>query len=145
MQSKTQLFCFTYAGGNASFFDDIENDLPEFDVVKLEYAGHGKRHKEPFYNSFEELADDMLRLIKEKYAGSEFAFFGYSMGSISLIEVLKRILDDDELPNPHHVFLAAHEPHTKAEIAGFSSSECDELVKKRTIEFNNNNVRKKFL
>ncbi len=135
MQSKGQLFCFTYAGGNASFFDDIEKDLPKCDVVKLEYAGHGTRHKEPFYSDFNELADDMFRLIKGKYSGNEYFLFGYSMGSISLVEVLKRILNDDELPNPRQVFLAAHEPHTKAELTDFSSGELDEMVKRRTIEF----------
>lgn len=132
---RKQLFCFTYAGGNAFFFDEIEKDLQSLDVIKLEYAGHGARHKEPFYESFDVLADDMCSAIRESYSGSEYALFGYSMGSISLVEVLRRILRDSDFPNPSRVFLAAHEPHTKAELANFSSGELDEYVKQRTIKF----------
>lgn len=134
MKNK-QLFCLTYAGGNASFFDDIEKDLPEYNVVKLEYAGHGTRHKESYYGSFDELADDMYSLVKDAYLGDDYALLGYSMGSISLVEVLRRILSDSQFPNPFHVFLAAHEPHTKAEIADFSSNELDGYVKQRTLKF----------
>ena len=134
MKNK-QLFCLTYAGGNASFFDEIEKDLEEYNVIKLEYSGHGTRHKEPYYNSFDELSEDMYSLLKSSYTDGEYALFGYSMGSISLVEVLRKILDRDEIPVPTHVFLAAHEPHTKAELADFSSGELDEYVKQRTIKF----------
>ncbi len=134
MKSK-QLFCLTYAGGTAGFYDDIEKDLFEYDVVKLEYSGHGTRHKEPYYKSFDELADDMYTMVKCAFSGGEYALFGYSMGSISLVEVLRRILADSRFPDPCYVFLAAHEPHTKAELADFSSGELDEYVKQRTIKF----------
>ena len=132
---NNQLFCLTYAGGNADFFNVIAKDLEEIDIVKLEYAGHGTRHREPYYASFDALAQDMYSAIKESYSGQKYALFGYSMGSISLVEVLKRILDDPEFPEPECVFLAAHEPHTKAELADFSSGELDEYVKERTIKF----------
>ena len=39
------------------------------------------------------------------------------------------------MPVPACVFLAAHEPHTKAALASYSSGEQDELVKERTISF----------
>lgn len=134
MRNK-KLFCFTYAGGTASFFNDIEKDLCGYDVVKLEYAGHGVRHKEPYYESFDELADDMYSLVRNAYTNGEYAMFGYSMGSISLIEVLRRIIADSKFPNPSQVFIAAHEPHTKAELVDYSSGELDEYVKQRTIRF----------
>ena len=133
--SKPQLFCFTYAGGTAAFFEGIEKDLQEFDLVKLEYAGHGTRHKEPYYQDFDELADDMFRLLKEQYAGGQYSLFGYSMGTITLVEVLKRILADNDMEDPSHAFLAAHEPHSKAELIGFTDDELDEWVKDRTIRF----------
>lgn len=133
MQIKPQLFCFTYAGGNKSFFDVIEKDLDGIDVVKLEYAGHGARHKEPFYNNFDELADDMFHEVKARASG-EYALFGYSMGSISAVEVLKRIIGSG-MPEPSHIFLSAHEPHTKSELLGFTPNELDEWVKQRTLQF----------
>lgn len=134
MESK-QLFCLTYAGGNASFYDEIASDLQGIDVVELEYAGHGTRHDEPYYESFEELAEDMYSAIKDSFSGCKYSLFGYSMGSISVVEVLRRILADDQFPNPDRVFIAAHEPHTKAELEDFSSGELDEYVKQRTIMF----------
>ena len=105
-------------------------------MVPLEYSGHGSRHKEPLYDSFDELAEDMLRAFKENYHGGEYALFGYSMGTISLVEVLKRIEEaDDDKPSPNQVFLAAHEPMTKAEFAGYTAEEMDAWVKNRTIRF----------
>lgn len=133
MQSKPKLFCLTYAGGTAAFFDIIEKDLDGVEVVKLEYAGHGERHTEPFYKDFDQLADDIFERIRISLSG-DYALFGYSMGSISAVEVLKRILSSD-LPRPGHVFLAAHEPHTKSELLGFTTDELDEWVKQRTIRF----------
>ena len=133
--SKPQLFCFTYAGGNASFYDQIEKDLPDIEFIKTEYAGHGKRHREAFFRSFDELADDVFGQVKARYSGGDYGLFGYSMGTITLVEVLKRIFDDPDLAEPSHVFLSAHEPHTKAELSGFSDEELDEWVKQRTIRF----------
>lgn len=133
--SKSQVFCFTYAGGTASFFDTIEKDLSGYEVIKLEYSGHGLRHKEPFYQSFDELANDMFQLVKEKYAGGEYSLFGYSMGTITLVEVLKKIINCSSMREPKHVFLADHEPHSKAELIGFTDNELDEWVKDRTIKF----------
>ena len=134
MNSKG-IFCFTYAGGKASFFNEIEKDLPDFYFVKFEYSGHGARHREPLYQSFDELADDMFGLFKARYDGGDYALFGYSMGTISLVEVLKRIIHDATLPAPCHIILAAHEPLTKAEYAGCFSEKSDAWVKERTICF----------
>lgn len=133
MNNNPQLFCFTYAGGTKEFFNEIEDDLTGINLVKLEYAGHGERHKEKFYNTFDELADDLFREIQNSLY-KDYSLFGYSMGSISAVEVLKRIIDKD-LPQPKNIFLAAHEPHTKAELLGFSADELDEWVKNRTILF----------
>ena len=131
--SKPQLFCFTYAGGNRDFFNSIAKDLYDVDVCALEYAGHGIRHKEKFYDSFDELADDMFLQIKDRIY-QEYSMFGYSMGSITLVEVLKRIIESKS-PLPSSIFLAAHEPHTKSELIGFTSDELDNWVKERTIRF----------
>lgn len=131
--SKPQLFCFTYAGGTKDFFKVIEPDLCGIDVVPLEYAGHGERRKEEYSIDFDELAEDMFREVKEGL-NSDYALFGYSMGSITLVEVLKRIIATG-LPQPKNIFLAAHEPHTKSELLGFTDDELDEWVKNRTVRF----------
>lgn len=134
MQNKPQLFCFTYAGGTAAFFDVIEKELDGADVVKLEYAGHGQRCKENYYRDFDDLADDMFSKLKDRYIGGNYAFFGYSMGSISLVEVLKRIIKAD-MQLPSNVFLAAHEPCTKSEFLNFTIDELNDRVKEQIIRF----------
>ena len=134
MAIKPQLFCFTYAGGTAAFFDEIEKDLDGIELVKLEYAGHGGRHKEEFYNNFNELADDLFNLFRQSYKGGNYALFGYSMGSISLVEVLKRIMAS-EYQEPVSIFMAAHEPHTNSIMKGFSEEDLDTWVKERTVRF----------
>lgn len=134
MTNKPQLFCFTYAGGNANFFDEIEKDLSGFEIVKPEYAGHGIRHKEPFYNSFEDLTDDMFTVFQESYNGDSYGLFGYSMGAISVTELLKRITKNN-MPLPDCVFVAAHEPIPRHELSGYSDDELDDWVKKRTVSF----------
>ena len=133
--SKKQLFCFTFAGGSASFYDEIEDDLPELELIKVEYPGHGSRYKDPFAEDFDELADDSYRQIKEKYNGQTYGLIGYSMGTIAVVEVLKRILEDSEMTDPSHIFLAAHEPHTKTELAGFTEDKLDEWIREHTLQF----------
>ena len=135
MLNKKQLFCFTYAGGTASFFEDLDTDLSDIDVIKLEYSGHGIRHREALYNDFGELADDMYNALKDNYSQGEYSLFGYSMGTISVVEILSRIIDKCEIPQPTNVFLAAHEPITKEFSIDYNSDEADAWVKERTIRF----------
>ena len=131
--SKPLLICFPYAGGSASFFDFIEKDLDGIDLLKLEYSGHGERHKEPFYDDFDQLSADLFQIIQNSISG-DYGLFGYSMGSISAAEVLNRIIEND-LKNPVHVFLAAHEPHTRTELRDLPDKEIDDWVKRHTIDF----------
>lgn len=131
-----KLICFAYAGGNSSFYDQLKNELlPDVELIAVEYSGHGTRHRSHFYSDFEELANDMLVQIKEIINAKEpYAIMGYSMGSISAVEVLRKIIDRN-MPLPIHVFLAAHEPQTKASLADYNNEESDEFVKARTIQF----------
>lgn len=131
-----KLICFTIAGGNSSFYDQLKEELmPEIELIALEYAGHGSRCREPFYSDFAELANDMFAKMEEVLTEEEpYAILGYSMGSISTIEVLKIILQKQK-KLPIHVFLAAHEPFTKESLHNYSNEEMDGLVKARTIQF----------
>lgn len=133
--SKPQIFCYTCAGGNASFFDGIGKDLPGYALVTPDYAGHGARRKEPFSRDFAELADGLFDRFRKDYEGGKYALFGYSMGAITAAEILKRILETPEIPAPAHVYLAAHEPRSKTELDGYAPEESDKRVKERTVRF----------
>ena len=131
-----QLFCFTVAGGTATFFNQLEElCVPELGLVKLEYPGHGLRRKEKLCETFQELSLDLYEQIRKKYSGQEYAMMGYSMGSIALLETLWRVLEKNELPEPKHIFLAAHEPEIVINMRENSSEKSDEYVKNRTIHF----------
>lgn len=132
-----QLFCLTYAGGTAAFYNQLDLKVDNnIELVKLEYAGHGVRHREQFYNDFFELADDMYDQIKGKInSNQEYALIGYSMGSISVVEILNLIIEKKEIKLPKCVFIAAHEPIPKLALAGYADGMTDEVVKERTIKF----------
>lgn len=91
-----KLICLTFAGGSASFYNELKSALyPDIELIAFEYAGHGSRYKEPFYKDFDDLARDMLSLLKKSVGTCEdYALMGYSMGSIGVAELLKLILDD---------------------------------------------------
>ena len=93
MNSKIKMFCFTYAGGAASFYNEIEQSLKDnIELVKLDYAGHGKRYREDLYSDFKELAEDMYNQVKMQCdENTPYVFMGYSMGSIVVFELLRMI------------------------------------------------------
>lgn len=131
-----QLFCLSFAGGTAAFYDALSAHLaPEVQVVALEYPGHGARIREPLSNTFAQLTNALYPTFRETYTGGAYAFMGYSMGSIAAVEMLKRILSEEDVPLPCWMFLAAHDPHNKAELAIYSGYEADDLIKERTIRF----------
>lgn len=130
-----QLFCFTYAGGTAAFFDKVQNEINKsVKVEALEYAGHGNRYKESFYNDFNELSKDLYSDLKSRLDDA-YALMGYSMGSISAVEILRLIISKREIAPPRHIFLAAHMPSLMVHLSKTNDMEIDEYVKKRTIQF----------
>lgn len=104
------VFFLPNAGGSEGVFSSIERELPQgVQFIAMEYAGHGKRISEPFSPTIDSLADDMYALICDKLKYDEaYALFGYSMGCIVLIEVLRRILERKEIRLPIRLFVAAH-------------------------------------
>lgn len=131
-----QLFCFTYAGGMAAFFNQLEAACAgKIDFVKLEYPGHGLRRKENLCDAFQDLVADSYVQLRENYLGGDYALLGYSMGSIAALESLRYLMGKGELPCPRYVFMAAHEPRMMLSLNECSSENMDEYVKNRTILF----------
>ncbi len=102
-----QLFCIPYAGGKAAVFEQLQPYLKEdITLCPLEYAGHGTRINEPFYPSFDAMAQDIAEQINAAAAGESIAIFGYSMGSVVAFELLL----NQYLHTPvEHLFIASHE------------------------------------
>lgn len=125
---KTQLFCIPYAGGTASFFRNVSGFLgSDMEVHLLEYAGHGNRRKESFYENLDSMLYDIANKIKTlRDAKRPYFIFGYSMGCMVTYEVVTRYFQQD---TPAHIFLAAHEPpHLPFRGKDFALLNDDEFV-----------------
>ena len=107
MPTKTQqLFIFPYAGGSIASFRRLTDLIDEsVDVVTVEYAGRGTRAKEPFAESFPDLAEDAAAYcLARRKEEMPFSVMGYSMGSIAAFETLAK----RKLPGRlKHFFIAA--------------------------------------
>lgn len=104
---EQQVFCIPYAGGSADIFLPLKRYIGNhIEIIPVEYAGHGKRNKNPLYKTFQEMVEDVEKMIISKTdKASHINLFGYSMGSIVVYELLKR-----KVLNIDSVILAAHEP-----------------------------------
>ena len=133
------LFCFPFAGGTADFYNPLEKECGSgIQFIKLEYPGHGLRRKESLCDSFEKLTSDLLPLILntlKSYEYPDYSLMGYSMGSIALFDVLRNLIECNEILKPKHIFLAAHQPSPIRTLKEIPENELDTWVKKRTIEF----------
>ena len=105
---KIQLFCIPYAGGKAEMFDSLAEHLSEnIEITAVEYSGHGTRTKSEFYQTFDEMTDDVASIINSQLdEEAEIALFGYSMGSVVAFELLRRKLLRKA---PMYLFIASHE------------------------------------
>ncbi len=111
---KLRLFCFPYAGGSAVVYNKWQELLDKnIRLCPVELAGRGKRIADPFYNSVEETAEDIIKIIRYDLMHSAFAFFGHSLGAIIAYRVSQK-LKEKRMPEPVHVFFSGRgAPHIK--------------------------------
>jgi len=136
---KHLLFCFPFAGGTADFYNNLEQECGDnIRLIKLEYSGHGSRMKEPLCRSFDDTTNDLLpymQSILDENPDVSYSLMGYSMGSIALFDVLRRILNIESIKAPQRVFISAHQPQPIRSLRSVPDDGVDEWVKDRTIEF----------
>ena len=86
-----QLFCIPYAGGNASFFNNLKKYLEDsVEVYNLEYSGHGIRRREAFYHDFEEAVNSTVSVTKEYQPDME-KYAIYEQGYRTYLELYRRL------------------------------------------------------
>ena len=85
MNQKKKLFCIPYAGGRADLFREFAADMPkDITVIPLEYAGHGTRAKEDFYQNFKEMTRDVASIIEGQITeGEDFALSSVNARQVS--------------------------------------------------------------
>ena len=105
LKADLRLFCFPYAGGNATNFRGWENILPSnVEVCSIELPGRGTRMMEKPFIEFSQLIPELTKAIFP-YLDKPFAFFGHSMGSIVSFEVA-HLLQQKYALSPLHLFVS---------------------------------------
>lgn len=106
-----RLFCFPYAGGSAYMYRPWTAYAgDELDLYGVELPGRGDRFGEPAFGSLRQLipvlADHLTPAL-----GSNFAFFGHSMGALIIFELTRELVKRG-LPPPLCLFVSGRPaPH----------------------------------
>jgi len=107
---KIKLFCLPYAGGSATIYHQWKKYLHHrIQLCPVELAGRGKRFSENCYDSLADAVCDIYQSIKPELNTASYSFFGHSMGSILVYELVRKI---NALPHPRpvHLFLSGRYP-----------------------------------
>lgn len=103
--AKLSLFCFPYAGGAATMFQQWRLSLPNtIEVCPVQLPGRGHRISEPRFTSLGPLVEFLAEEMRD-YLNRPFAFFGHSMGALVSFE-LARLLRREGRRQPVHLFVS---------------------------------------
>jgi len=112
---RVRLFCFPYAGGNATQYVPWARVLPaDIELVAVQLPGRGTRFREA---PFDRLAPLLYALVSilQPHLQQKYAFFGHSMGALMSFE-LSRMLRQLGLPMPSQLILSGRKaPHLPEE------------------------------
>lgn len=104
--ARARLFCFSYAGGNASAYRDWAKYLPrDVELCNVQLPGRGARFKESSYTNLNTLLDGLESAISP-YLDKNFAFFGHSMGAQVAFELSRRLQEKGK-SKPDFLFVSA--------------------------------------
>lgn len=107
--AKVRLFCFYHAGGNSSIFRAWAQSFgPMFEIVAVEFPGHGQRVYEPLATSMEQLVPQLAEELAPLFAEKACAFFGHSMGALVSFE-LARYLRHHGMTEPQLLFVSGRQ------------------------------------
>lgn len=126
-----KLFCFPYAGGSSTLYEGCFQGLKGvFDVIPVDYSGHGTKFGMPLNETMDALVDEAFREVAGQLSREErCCLFGYSLGSIVAYEVACR-LRDEGYRAPRTLFLASMQaPHRIPESEWIHQLSDDDFLK----------------
>jgi len=108
--ASVRLFCFPYAGGNASIFEPWAKALRAIDVVAVQLPGRGVRFAE---RPLESMADIVAAFVDafQHLSRLPFAIFGHSNGALIGFEVARELQRRGNRDLKHIFLSAAKAPH----------------------------------
>jgi len=91
-----KIIAFPFAGGNQYSFNFLKEELSttKINLVVLEYPGRGRRVKEPFMNTIEEIVDDLFVQVKREIQFGEYVLYGHSMGALVAYLIGQKIMKE---------------------------------------------------
>jgi len=112
--TKMKLFTFPFAGGSSMYYYGWKKKLnPSIEVIPIELAGRGMRHKETLMYTFQETIDDVYKKVmtylQDEKQEVSFAFFGHSMGSLIAFH-LSHVMEENAGRVPSILFLSGRWP-----------------------------------
>ena len=106
MSKKINLICLPFAGGSKysyrSLFDN-SNDI--FNVITLEYPGHGSRVIEELESDIRNVVNDLYEQIEAILHDGEYAIYGHSLGGLIGYLLSVKILQNGH-QGPKHLFVS---------------------------------------
>ncbi|XP_055731962.1 S-acyl fatty acid synthase thioesterase, medium chain isoform X1 [Salvelinus fontinalis] len=111
-----RLICFPWAGGGSIHYARWGKILTSIEVFAVKLPGREARAKEPFFQSMEQIVDEVINVLLPVLKEKPFAFFGHSFGamtSFAVADTLKRV----HKLEPIHIFLSgASAPYSEMRI-----------------------------
>lgn len=132
-EPRLRLFCFNYAGGNASAYRDWYQQLPDdVEVCSIQLPGRGARFKENAYTNLNSLLGALESAISP-YLNSSYAFFGHSMGAQVAYELARKLRDNGQ-NEPEYLFVSGRRapqlPAKRRPIHGLPEDEFLEEIRR---------------
>ena len=103
------LVLIPFAGGTSLTFDQWSFSS-NINLIKIDYKGHGFRMKEPLYDTFEEMVQDVAYQIEKNKKSEAIAIFGHSMGGLVAWDTAK-LLSEQGFEIRHLFISACLPPH----------------------------------
>ena len=127
---KIKLYCLPYAGGSAGTFKKWNALMnPKIEFKAIDYAGHGNRDTEEFYQNIQECCEDVYNIIKKDYEpGTSYYLMGHCMGAILCYELCYQIEKKQEIEKPKGIIVSGHGSPDKIVNEQLSDMSKDDLT-----------------
>ena len=107
MGKMIQLFILPFAGGSAAAFDKLIRCMDKrVETIALEYAGHGNRKQESFYQDYQSMLADVEEQICRYWTHLPYSILGYSMGGNLAFDLISGNKMGEK---PVHAFICARD------------------------------------
>jgi surfactin synthase thioesterase subunit len=104
MSKHINVICLPYAGGNKYSYRAYADAAPQsIRFITLEYPGRGSRIKDPLTFNIEDLLNDLYDQCIP-YIGTDYVFYGHSMGGLLCYLLTRKIIDKND-KTPKHLFI----------------------------------------